>query len=128
MSGSNGTVGLTNAQSSVVGGGDHVDLSGSGDVLSLYDGAGDGVTVNAGANIDIGSNNGQVDIYNFATDPTGVIGLLNGVGGYTSVTEVLAALTSDGHGGTLLPLPSTGSFDFAGVAPSFFTAANFKIG
>jgi hypothetical protein len=128
VSGSNGKVGLTNAQASVVGGGDQVVLGGSGDVLSLYDGAGDGVTVNAGANIDIGSNNGQVDISNFATDSTGIISLLNGVGGYTSVSQVLAALTSDGHGGSLLPLPSTGSIDFAGVAPSVFTAANFKIG
>jgi hypothetical protein len=112
----------------VIGGGDAIDFSGSGGVVSLDGGAGNRVTVDAAATIDIGYNNGQVEIENFGADPTGIIDLLNGVGGYANVLHVLAALTSDGQGGTLLPLPSTGSIDFAGVAPSFFAAANFKVG
>jgi hypothetical protein len=47
---------------------------------------------------------------------------------YETVSDALAALTSDGKGGALLPLPYTlGSVDFVGVSPSAITANNLSI-
>ena len=71
---------------------------------------------------------GADKISGLAADPSAVIDLLGGVGGYANVTQVLSALTPDNAGGTLLPLGSGHSIDFVGVAPSGLHAANFQIG
>ena len=73
-------------------------------------------------------NTGVDKITGLATDPTAVIDLLGGLGGYTSVTQVLAALTPDNAGGTQLSLGSGHSIDIVGVAPGSLHAANFQIG
>jgi cysteinyl-tRNA synthetase len=103
---------------------------GSNDVAFL---GGSGRTVNAtindqsqGLTVYIASG-GQDTISGLATDPTAVIDLLAGVGGYTSVSDVLAGLTSDNAGGALLPLGNGQSIDFTGVDPSSLQSANFKI-
>lgn len=73
--------------------------------------------------------NGGTDLFNgFAADPTAVVDLLGGVGGYTGATAVVKALTSDGSGGTLLPMGSGQSIDFVGVVPGSLHAANFQVG
>jgi hypothetical protein len=64
----------------------------------------------------------------FLSDPTGVVDLAGGVGGYTDTAGVLSALKEDGHGGTLLPLGGSSCLDFVGVAPSQLHTANFQIG
>ena len=76
----------------------------------------------------INSNVGKLSISGFGADPTGIIDLLNGVGGYTSASQAFAALTSDGFGGSKLSLGRSGTIDFVGVAPSSLHASNFKIG
>lgn len=64
-----------------------------------------------------------------ASDPSLVVDLAGGLGGYASASSVLASLTSDGNGGALLSFGvSHGSLDFVGVAPSALHAANFQIG
>ena len=72
--------------------------------------------------------NGGVDrITGLATDSTAVIDLLGGLGGYTSVAQVLSAITSDNAGGALLPLGNGHSIDVIGVAPASLRAANFVV-
>lgn len=103
---------------------------GSNDVAFL---GGAGSAVNATINdqskgLTVFVLNGGVDkISGLATDPTAVVDLLGGVGGYTSVNQVLKALTTDNAGGTLLPLGGGRSIDFIGVAPTNLHAANFKV-
>ena len=80
-----------------------------------------------GSTLEIGSNVGSLRIYNYG-DTSGVIDLLNGVGGYSSAAAAVHALTSDGSGGSLLSLGSFGAIDFVGIAPSLINAGNFKIG
>lgn len=73
--------------------------------------------------------NGGVDrITGLATNSTAVIDLLGGLGGYTSVAQVLAELRPDNAGGTRLSLGSQHSIDIVGVAPGSLHAANFRIG
>jgi hypothetical protein len=76
----------------------------------------------------IGPTAGKDVLSNFASDPGGVVDLLGGIGGYTSVPQVLSALKSDGEGGTLLPFGHGSSLDFAGVSPSQLHASIFEIG
>ena len=53
---------------------------------------------------------------------------MGGIGGYTGVAGVMAALVSDGSGGASLSLGAGQSIDFVGVAPTALLAANFRIG
>lgn len=82
----------------------------------------------AGLTVSIYSSN-QIDtIAGFGNDPLGVIALANGVGNYHSVTDIMSALESDGHGGTLLALgsaPNAGSLDFVDTAIAQLHASNF---
>jgi hypothetical protein len=65
----------------------------------------------------------------FNTDTTGVVHLLNGIGGYTSVDQVISSgLSDDGHGGTSLSLGTGGNIDFAGVPLGHLQPSNFQIG
>jgi len=73
--------------------------------------------------------NGGVDkVSGLASDPTAAIDLLGGIGGYTSVAQVLSALHSDNAGGSSLSLGSGHSLDIVGVGPASLHAANFQIG
>ena len=72
---------------------------------------------------------GGTDVFaGFARDPSAVVDLLGGLGGYTSAGSVVSALISDGNGGSKLPLGSGQYIDFTGVAPTALHAANFQIG
>lgn len=83
-----------------------------------------------GLTISINSSS-QVDtISGFGNDPFGVVDIANGVGNYHSVADIMNALRSDGHGGTLLALgsaPGAGSVDFVDAAISQLHASNFMI-
>jgi hypothetical protein len=73
-------------------------------------------------------NVGHLTISGFGTDPTGVINLLNGVGGYATASRAFSALRSDHSGGCELSLGTDGSIDLVHVARSSLHASNFKIG
>ena len=83
-----------------------------------------------GLNVFINSGN-QIDtISGFGNDPLGVVDLANGVGNYHSVADIMSALKSDGHGGTVLALgsaPGAGSIDFVDTTISQLHASNFVI-
>ena len=72
---------------------------------------------------------GGLTVSGFGADTaSGVFDLLGGEGGYTNAGAAYAALTSDGHGGSLLSFGTAGSLDIVGVAKTSLSAANFKIG
>jgi len=107
-------------------------LHGSGDMVFINGGSATVSDLGAGLELTVGpvtagsTNAGSVILQHLAADPTAVIDLAGGVGGYGSVGAVLAALTSDGAGGSLLPLGS-GRIDFVGVAPGSLHAGNFAL-
>jgi hypothetical protein len=106
------------------------ELSGSQDVM-LFIGSGNSIVVDAstGTHLNIGPAAGTNILLDFGHDlTTGVIDLIGGIGGFTTSGEALAALKSDGAGGTLLSFGTGSSLDIASVLPSALTAANFKIG
>ena len=73
--------------------------------------------------------NGGSDVFEgFGKDPSAVVDLLGGVGGYTKVADVVSALTSDGAGGSLLSLGVGQSIHFLGIATSALHDSNFQIG
>ena len=76
----------------------------------------------------IGGNVGAMTLVGFGADTTGVIDLVNGAGGYGGAADAYAALTSDGHGGSLLSLGADGAIDFAGTSSAQLSQAQFKIG
>lgn len=170
LSGGNNTITLGRGDSTVsVGGGGNTINLGKGD-NTVHGGSGDTINITRGTlsitgtnetvflspsratindfstdlTLKIGPTAGKDTLTNFASDPGGVVDLLGGIGGYTSVPEVLSALKSDGHGGTLLSFESShrhgaghpsmrgpghaGSLDFVGMAPSQLHASNFQIG
>jgi hypothetical protein len=71
---------------------------------------------------------GNVSIADFAKDPSGIIDLRGGLGGFATPQAVVAALQTDHHGGTLLSFGKGGSLDILGVAPTALHASNFQIG
>jgi Ca2+-binding RTX toxin-like protein len=137
VGGSGNAITLGSGNDTVHGGtGDTISLEGN-NVLSVYGHnemvfVGDGnATVNdfgIGLALEVGPTAGQDVLTHFASDPGGVVDLIGGIGGFTSVTGVLSALKSDGQGGTLLSFGQGSSLDFAGVASSQLHAANFRIG
>jgi hypothetical protein len=101
-------------------------IKGTSDVV--YAGLNDAISDGGSSSLfKIASNVGKLSISGFGADPTGVIDLLNGVGGYKTANAAFAALTSDGSGGAKLSLGSDGSIDIAGVAPSSLHVTNFKV-
>jgi Ca2+-binding RTX toxin-like protein len=118
------------------GGGNTIDLSGgtaslllngSYDMLFLGSAAATITDQSVGLQIEVSADVTEV-INNFGAGRGAVIDLIGGVGGYGSAQQVLAALTSDGHGGSMLALDSTGSIDFVGLAANQLHASNFQIG
>ena len=119
LSGSSGTVTAAT--------GDAFKVSGIADVV--YAGLNDAITDGGvGAAFKINGNVGALSVSGFGSDPTGVFELLAGAGGYATAAAAVAALTSDGSGGSKLSLGSEGSIDILNVAPSSLHLSNFKIG
>jgi hypothetical protein len=76
--------------------------------------------------LNIGSLGGSVDITNFSAGH-GVVDLAPDLG-FATGAAAAAALTPDGHGGSLLMFAGGhGSLDLQGVAPSSLHASNFQI-
>ncbi len=114
----------------------NVITAGQSDTISILWGSANQVTLGLGDTISdggIGSvfqagDVGATTINNFAADPTGIIELLGGVGGYATQNDAYSALKGDGMGGVSLSLGADGSIDFAGTLANQLSAANFKIG
>jgi hypothetical protein len=124
-----------NIQAQVSGVGDTFVLN-PGAQLALLSGQQDVVAAGLNAHIADGGSGtiiriaqavGALQITGFGADATGIVSLLNGVGGYTSKAEAAAALHSDGAGGSLLSLGADGTIDFVGVAPTAIGAGRFRI-
>jgi hypothetical protein len=137
VAGSGSTVKLGNGADTVHGGtGDTINIAGN-TTLTLYGtnemvfiGNGNS-TVNdfsTGLNLKIGPAAGNDVLSQFASDPGGVVDLIGGIGGFTTPQQVVAALKSDGHGGTSLSFGGAGSVDFVHTAAAQLTASHFAIG
>ena len=107
---------------------DTVNLIGTADIV--YAGLSDSITDGGtGGLFKIAGSVGGLTVSGFGADTaSGVFDLLGGEGGYTNAGAAYAALTSDGHGGSLLSFGTAGSLDIVGVAKTSLSAANFKIG
>jgi len=112
----------------LTGGNASLVLNGYNDMVFLH--STNATVADAGQGAVISIAGGGTDIVQgAASDPSLVVDLTGGLGGFTSASSVLASLTSDGNGGALLSFgASHGSLDFVGVAPSALHAANFQIG
>ena len=135
LGGSGSTVTLGNGSDTVHGGtGDTfhlanttLNLFGTNEIVFIGTG---NATINdfsTGLDFKIGPTAGNDILSGFASDPSAVIDLIGGIGGFTTTAAILAAFKSDGHGGTMLSF-GHGSLDFAGVAPTALHASNFQIG
>jgi hypothetical protein len=103
-------------------------LYGANDVAFVHGGT-DTITDNSkGLEVKIGSQGGVVTLSNFPADKHGVVDLVGGVGGYHTAKAVVAALQSDGNGGTMLSLGASGHIDFVNTAMASLTASHFAIG
>jgi Ca2+-binding RTX toxin-like protein len=152
LSGHNNTATLGNGNDTVtVSGTGNMVTAGSGnDVFNL--GAGmttltmhglhDQVSVNGGNDtiidtpsgadklqLNIGAQGGTVGITNFdvANAVVSLVQTLAGAEQWTSPAQIAAAVTSDGHSGSLLSLGSYGKINFVGVPTGQLTAHNFQI-
>ena len=119
---------------------DVITVNGGSDQFN-FAGFGNQAIINGPAHVDIidhgtgltvsVNSSSQVDtISGFGNDTLGIVALANGVGDYHSVADIMSALRSDGHGGTLLALgggPNAGSIDFVDTAISQLHASNFMI-
>ena len=107
-------------------------LTVSGRNETVFVGPGGGSVSDQGTGTAIGvgpTATGLESIFHFSADlADGVIDLLGGVGGITSAAAAYAALTSDGKGGSMLPLGAGPTIDISGVTPAMLSAANFRIG
>ena len=103
-------------------------LYGANDVAFIHGGT-DIITDNSkGLEVKIGSQGGVITLNNFLADKTGFVDLVGGIGGYKTAKAVIAAIQSDGHGGTMLSLGTAGHIDFANTAMASLTASHFAIG
>jgi endoglucanase len=76
-----------------------------------------------GFTLNVAGGSATLTDFNTATDH---IDLMGGIGGYAVVSQAVAAIVSDGHGGASLALGG-GSLDFVGVAPSSLTTKVFTL-
>jgi hypothetical protein len=71
-----------------------------------------------------------VTILDASKDSRFVLELTGGTGGFSRASQAVAALTSDGNGGTRLAVPGLAGMtvDFVDTPQSFLTASRFRIG
>ena len=103
-------------------------LYGSDNIAFVHGGTDTITDDSQGLLLKIGIEGGSISLSNFIADRSGRIDLTGGVGGFKNVHAVLAALHSDGNGGTLLSLGASGQIDFMGVAQGTLTASRFQVG
>ncbi len=109
------------------GGNDVANVSGTSNAVFLGYGVDTVADLGKGLNVIATKSVGNAILTNVASDPSFVLDLVGGAGGYTSAANAYAALQSDGHGGSLLAIGPTGSVDFAGVLTTQLSAKNFAI-
>ena len=115
-------------------GSDSLAFKGSSDIAFLGGGSGavNATISDASSGLTVYVLNAGKDVFSgFGADPSAVVDLLGGIGGYASAAAVLAALTpygSGSNGGLQLSLGSGQYIDFAGLAPGALHASNFVIG
>jgi hypothetical protein len=102
-----------------------ITLHNGGNMVFLASGGGSIDDLGNGLSVSVAPGIGAETITGLATDRHAVIDLTGGAGGFTTPQQVVAALVSDGAGGSLLHL-GPGSIDFA--LATGLTAANFRIG
>lgn len=131
LNGSTATVSAGQGAETVVasGGNDTLAFAGRDDVAELSGAISARIADHvSGLRIDVGSSTEMLSLTGFgAGDPTGIIELLNGAGGYKSVAAAFAALHSGGHGGAMLSLGANGSIDFVNTAISQLRGSNFGV-
>jgi len=130
LEGSNTTLinGMGSDTISLTGGTANLTLYGDSNMVFLNGTAGTINDQGQGLQVNIAAAPSGTDvIQNAASDPSLMIDLTAGVGGYASVNAVVAALTPDGNGGTMLALGAGGTLDFAGLTSSHLTAGNFHL-
>ena len=110
--------------------GSHASLTlyGANDVAFIHSGTDAIADHTQGLEVKVGKEGGVIDLTGFGADKTGFIDLVGGIGGFKTPKAVVAALQSDGHGGTLLSFGAAGHIDFVGVAVGTLKAASFQIG
>jgi hypothetical protein len=119
LSDSTGSTGTTFSLTDPLGG--SVLMNGSSD-LALITGGNIGVSDLGQGNVFDIASDANVLIKDFTSDKTSLIDLLPNEG-YATVAKLLAAVVSDGDGGSYIPLGSAGSgIDFLGVTPSEFAS------
>jgi hypothetical protein len=129
-SGTDTLVGKSGDQVSFTGTNGRLTVSGTHETVSISAKGADSAVVDHGTSLEIvvSAGCGTVTVDDAAADPHILIDLKGGVGGFTTAAGVLAALLSDGAGGSLLSLGSGAEVHFVSAAPSLFSAANFKLG
>ena len=103
-------------------------ICGTREIVFIGNGSSTVGDFSSGLELKVGPGAGHDVLSNYAADPTGVVDLIGGIGGFTTTEAVLSALTSDHHGGSVLSFGNGGSLDFAGVSSSHLHASNFRIG
>lgn len=123
-------------------GGNAFILNGSSASLVLQ-GSKNTVTINGGVDqvldtssssdslfVKIGKAGGSITLDNFSLS-NGIVDLDTAIASslnWTSSAQIDAALASDGGGGSMLDLGTSGYLDLIGVAPAMLHASNFQIG
>ena len=85
--------------------------------------------LSSGTTVTVSKLSGSASILDVAKDPGFVLSLTGGAGGFTTVASVVAALQSDGHGGTQLSLGSgLATIDFVNASISLLSPVHFRVG
>jgi hypothetical protein len=116
------------SQVSVAGGTSQMTFLGAQDAVFVNGGTSNITDSGSALEVNVSATGGSLILGGIVNDPTALIDLKGGVGGYTSVAQIISGLGSDGNGGALLNLGSSGFIDFANLAPNMLHGANFQIG
>jgi hypothetical protein len=128
LAGGNDTItnGLGDDTFNLTGGTSSLALYGSHNMLFLSDTNATVDDQSSGLTVTIAGGGNDV-ISGALSDPSLVIDLTGGIGGYQTASAAFNALVSDGHGGALLSFGGNGSLDFVNAGPASLHASVFHI-
>jgi len=104
---------------------------GTGEMVFLGTGTSSLDDLSSGTTVTVNNLTGSASILDVAKDPGFILSLTGGVGGFTSTASVLAALKSDGYGGTQLEIgfgPNARTIDILSVPILTLNAEHFRVG
>ena len=107
-----------------------LNVSGLGNMVFLDPGSSNLNDTSSGMKLSVSAASGSLRLSDVANDPSFVINLTGGVGGYTSAASAVSALQSDGSGGTLLHLGNGSSaslIDFVNTSQNILNSSHFII-